>query len=67
MRAFVACGWFGIQTWIGGAAIYKIVGVFVPALTATGAPTFLGITLAEFLCFLFFFALIEILTLGILL
>lgn len=36
MRAFVACGWFGIQTWIGGAAIYKIVGVFVPALTAAG-------------------------------
>jgi NCS1 family nucleobase:cation symporter-1 len=32
MRAFVACGWFGIQTWIGGAAIYKIMGVFFPAL-----------------------------------
>ena len=26
MRAFVACGWFGIQTWIGGNAIYKILG-----------------------------------------
>ncbi|MFN2477087.1 MAG: NCS1 family nucleobase:cation symporter-1 [Chthoniobacterales bacterium] len=57
MRAFVACGWFGIQTWIGGAAIYKIIGVFVPALTAAGAPTFLGITLAEFLCFLFFWGI----------
>src|ERR1700710_1246072 len=33
MRAFVACGWFGIQTWIGGAAIYKILGVFFPGLT----------------------------------
>src|SRR5215471_12624571 len=32
MRAFVACGWFGIQTWIGGAAIYKILTVFLPAL-----------------------------------
>ncbi len=57
MRAFVACGWFGIQTWIGGAAIYKIIGVFVPALTAAGAPKFLGITLAEFLCFLFFWGI----------
>ena len=25
LRAIVACGWFGIQTWIGGAAIYNIV------------------------------------------
>ena len=24
LRAFVACGWFGIQAWIGGWAIYKI-------------------------------------------
>ena len=23
LRALVACGWFGIQTWIGGAAIYQ--------------------------------------------
>jgi NCS1 family nucleobase:cation symporter-1 len=23
MRAIVACGWFGIQTWVGGAAIYS--------------------------------------------
>lgn len=26
LRAFVACGWFGIQTWIGGAAVYRIAG-----------------------------------------
>ena len=26
LRAFIACGWFGIQTWIGGQAIYVIVG-----------------------------------------
>jgi nucleobase:cation symporter-1, NCS1 family len=25
LRAIVACGWFGIQTWIGGASIYNIV------------------------------------------
>src|SRR5882724_9842895 len=57
MRAFVACGWFGIQTWIGGAAIYKILAVFWPAMTTSGAPAFLGITLAEFVCFLFFWAI----------
>src|SRR3989454_8026082 len=22
LRAFIACGWFGIQTWIGGGALY---------------------------------------------
>jgi NCS1 family nucleobase:cation symporter-1 len=26
IRAGVACGWFGIQTWIGGGAIYTLVG-----------------------------------------
>src|SRR5690606_33584809 len=23
-RGLVACGWFGIQSWIGGAAIYQV-------------------------------------------
>jgi NCS1 family nucleobase:cation symporter-1 len=54
LRALVACGWFGIQTWIGGAAIYKILAVFFPALAAPGAATFLGITFPQFACFLFF-------------
>jgi len=27
LRGLVACGWFGIQTWVGGAAIYTIVNV----------------------------------------
>src|SRR5213592_2814513 len=35
LRALVAGGWFGIQTWIGGNAIYKILAVFVPSV-ATG-------------------------------
>ena len=26
MRAGVACGWFGIQTWIGGGAIFVVMG-----------------------------------------
>jgi NCS1 family nucleobase:cation symporter-1 len=56
MRALVACGWFGIQTWIGGNAIYKIMSVFVPALSASSSSA-LGITLPQFLCFLFFWGI----------
>ena len=26
LRALVACGWFGIQTWLGGEGVYVIVG-----------------------------------------
>jgi NCS1 family nucleobase:cation symporter-1 len=26
LRAIIACGWFGIQTWIGGEGIYVILG-----------------------------------------
>ncbi len=26
LRALIACGWFGIQTWIGGEAIYTLAG-----------------------------------------
>ena len=45
LRALVACGWFGIQTWIGGEAIYKILGVFVPSLGDRAPLPILGITL----------------------
>jgi NCS1 family nucleobase:cation symporter-1 len=30
LRAVVACGWFGIQTWIGGQAIYTMLKVAFP-------------------------------------
>src|SRR5262245_22256394 len=57
LRALVACGWFGIQTWISGNAIYKIMAVFFPALAAPGAPTMLGITFPQFVCFIFFWGI----------
>ncbi|HEY3687152.1 MAG TPA: NCS1 family nucleobase:cation symporter-1 [Streptosporangiaceae bacterium] len=28
LRALIACGWFGIQTWVGGQAMYTLVGSF---------------------------------------
>src|SRR5688572_19289823 len=30
LRALVACGWFGIQAWIGGWAIYKLLEIYNP-------------------------------------
>ena len=33
LRAIVACGWFGIQTWIGGLALHTLLGAAVPGWT----------------------------------
>src|SRR2546425_4960878 len=57
MRAFVACGWFGIQTWIGGNAIFKILGVFNRSLVTGAHTTVLGISVAQWMCFLFFWGI----------
>ena len=32
LRAIVACGWFGIQTWIGGFALYQMLRLWFPAM-----------------------------------
>ena len=32
LRAIVACGWFGIQTWIGGFALYQMFRLWFPTL-----------------------------------
>src|SRR5438093_5009333 len=34
LRALVACGWFGIQSWIGGWAIFKLLAIYFPAIEA---------------------------------
>ncbi len=57
LRALVACGWFGIQTWIGGNAIFKILGVFFPALVHAPPLPVLGITFGQLACFLFFWGI----------
>src|SRR6266849_11017243 len=57
LRALVACGWFGIQAWIGGNAIYKILAVFIPSLASFSTANALGITLPPFLCFMFFWGI----------
>ena len=35
LRAIVACGWFGIQSWIGGTAIRSMLVIVWPALAAS--------------------------------
>ncbi|MBS1662908.1 MAG: NCS1 family nucleobase:cation symporter-1 [Bacteroidetes bacterium] len=55
LRAIVACGWFGIQTWIGGFAIYQLLHVWMPFIDRLPAlPAFLGLSTGPALCFLFF-------------
>ncbi|HEY9249212.1 MAG TPA: NCS1 family nucleobase:cation symporter-1 [Rariglobus sp.] len=56
LRALVACGWFGIQTWIGGEAICKIIGVFFPSFVGSAPLPLLGISLPQLACFLFFWS-----------
>ena len=59
MRALVACGWFGIQTWIGGSAIYVLLSViigFEPAGSAGLLPV-IGLSAGQFGCFLLFWAI----------
>jgi len=56
-RGVVACGWFGIQTWVGGSAIYVILNTLTGGALTGGALPVLGISAAEFLCFLAFWAL----------
>ncbi len=56
-RGLVACGWFGINTWVGGSAIYVIVNALTSG-AITGSPLpFLGIDLGQFACFIAFWAM----------
>jgi len=49
LRALVACGWFGIQTWIGGQAIYSMLRILWP-----GAANFPA---SSWICFFLFWAI----------
>lgn len=57
LRALVACGWFGIQTWIGGWAIYKVLEVYIPEWRQQPKISFLDINLPQLVCFLLFWSL----------
>jgi len=54
MRAIVACGWFGIQAWIGGEALNTFFKAIIPGWqTLLGGPIG-GHTTTEWLSFLLF-------------
>ncbi|HTN65481.1 MAG TPA: NCS1 family nucleobase:cation symporter-1 [Burkholderiaceae bacterium] len=57
LRAIVACGWFGIQTWLGGQAIYTILNVVGSGFLQGAALPGLGINPGQLVCFLLFWAL----------
>lgn len=56
-RGLVACGWFGIQTWVGGSAIYVILNSVTDNAFQGSVIPFLGIDIAQTLCFLAFWGL----------
>jgi NCS1 family nucleobase:cation symporter-1 len=58
LRAIVACGWFGIQTWIGGFALYQMLHLWIPALDHLPAlPPALGLATGPAICFILFWLL----------
>ncbi len=57
MRALVACGWFGIQAWIGGQALHTLFGAIWPGwMNLLGGPIG-GHTPTQWLCFLLFWSM----------
>ena len=57
LRAIVACGWYGIQTWFGGLAIYTLLNILTGNALGGGNLPVLGINPAQLLCFLAFWAM----------
>ena len=57
MRALVACGWFGIQAWIGGEALNTFFASVIPGWPALLGAGFGGHTTTEWLSFLLFWSL----------
>ena len=53
LRAIVACGWFGIQSWIGGTAIHSMLVVIWPSVRGCAwraVGVFPGVLAAEHGC-----------------
>ena len=57
MRALVACGWFGIQAWIGGEALQTMFRILVPGWAMLLGAGWAGHTTTEWLSFLLFWGL----------
>lgn len=59
LRAIVACGWFGIQTWIGGYALYQMLRLWIPSLETLPAifPQSFGLQTGPAITFILFWLL----------
>jgi nucleobase:cation symporter-1, NCS1 family len=57
MRALVACGWFGIQAWIGGEALNTFFHAIVPGWDTLLGAGWAGHTTTGWLSFLLFWSL----------
>jgi NCS1 family nucleobase:cation symporter-1 len=57
MRALVACGWFGIQAWIGGEALQTFFAALIPGWKTLLGAGFGGHTSTEWLSFLIFWGI----------
>ena len=57
MRAIVACGWFGIQAWIGGAALFTFFASVIPGWKDLLGSGFDGHTTTEWLSFFLFWGM----------
>eukprot|EP00250_Pteridium_aquilinum_P007712 c17380_g1_i1 orf=540-1877(+) len=57
LRGLVACGWFGIETWIGGQGIYVLLNALLQGKLANSSIMFMGTPLPEWACFFSFWLL----------
>lgn len=59
LRAIVACGWFGIQTWIGGFAIFQMARLWIPSIEILPQifPDSWGLQTGPAICFILFWLL----------
>ena len=65
LRAIVACGWFGIQTWIGGASLYNIFRVWFPSLAGIDNTTLIPQAFPMVCFFVFWVLNMYIIYLGV--
>lgn len=58
LRAIVACGWFGIQTWIGGTAIDALLSYMSPTwANLLGGSTVMGVAVHTWIAFFLFWGI----------
>jgi NCS1 family nucleobase:cation symporter-1 len=57
MRALVACGWFGIQSWIGGEALHTLFSSLIPSWPTLLGSGFGGHTTTAWFSFFLFWGL----------